>query len=98
MWVELQIPISLYAVTAVVYFTLIQEPNQRPQPVQTHSIVANTTVMVFQLEPHEVPEKYRNEDFYVQVALRVNSVETALVPNNLETAHTASETTLYLIL
>ena len=50
--------------------------------------------MLFQLEPHEVPEKYRNEDFYVQVALRVNSVETALVPNNLETAHTASETTI----
>ena len=59
--------------------------------MQTHSIVANTTVMVFQLESHRVPERYREEDFHVQVALKVESVESGLVPSNLEMANTASE-------
>ena len=91
LWVQLNNPISLYPVTAIVYFTPTANPDQRPQPVPTYSIVANTTLMVYQLESHDVPEKFREEDFYIQVALRVNSVETDLVPHSLDMATTASK-------
>ena len=93
LWVRLHTPISLYPVTAMVYFTPAANPDQEPQRVQTHSIVANTTVMVFQLEAHDVPENFEDKDFYIQVALRVNSVESDLVPNSLDMANTASKTT-----
>ena len=92
MWVELKNSISLYPVTAIVYFTPTAQPgDQASQQVQTHSVITSTTVMVFQLERHDVPDKFQDEDFYIQVALRVNSVDGARVPKTLDTASTASK-------
>jgi hypothetical protein len=90
LWVELKNPISLYPVTAIVYFRSTANPSQEPQQVQTHSIITSTTVMVFQLEQHDVPDKFQDEDFYIQVALRVDSVYSPQVPKSLDAATTAN--------
>ena len=47
--------------------------------------------MVFQLEEHDIPERFHKEDFLVQVALRVGTKEGSIVPSNLEEARTASK-------
>ncbi|CAI8057726.1 hypothetical protein GBAR_LOCUS31444 [Geodia barretti] len=91
LWVELKNPISLYPVTAIVYFRSTANPSQEPQQVQTHSIITSTTVMVFQLEQHDVPDKFQDENFYIQVALRVDSVYSPQVPKSLDAATTASK-------
>ena len=81
----------MYPVAAIVYFRSAAAPDQRPVSVPTYSIAGNTTLMVYQLESHDVPQKFREEDFYVQVSLRVESVESPLVPNTLDAASTASK-------
>ena len=78
------------AVTAVVYFTL-KEKQYIQQDVTTHSVLTENTVMVFQLESYEIPEKFQKEDFLVQVALQVGTKEGSVVPSNLEEARTASK-------
>ena len=78
------------AVTAVVYFTLKENTNIQ-QDVTTHSVLTENTIMVFQLETHDIPERFHKEDFLVQVALRVGTKEGSIVPSNLEEARTASK-------
>ena len=74
----------------MVYFTLKEEQNTK-QHVTTHSVLTENTVMVFQLESHEIPEKFQHEDFLVQVALQVGTKEGSVVPSNLEAASTSSK-------
>ena len=56
LWIELHAPLP-YAVTAVVYFTLTQDINYK-QDVSTQSVLTENTVMLFQLESHDVPEDF----------------------------------------
>ena len=74
----------------MVYFTL-KEKQYIQQDITTHSVLTENTVMVFQLESHEIPEKFQNEDFLVQVALQVGIKEGSVVPSNLEDASTSSK-------
>ena len=89
LWVELRVPV-FDTVTAVVYFTL-KEKHHIQQNVTTHSVLTENTIMVFQLESHEVPEKFRNEDFLVQVALQVGITKGSVVPSTLQEASTNSK-------
>ena len=88
-WVELHTPM-FDAVTAVVYFTL-KEKQYIQQDVTTHSVLTENTVIVFQLELHEIPEHFQKEDFLVQVALQVGNKEGSVVPSSLEEASTSSK-------
>jgi hypothetical protein len=87
--VTLQVPI-FHTVTAIVYFTPERNRDQTPRLIHTHSVTSNATLLVFQLEPHKIPDKFQHQDFYVQVALRVDSVESAMVPDTLELASIAN--------
>ena len=89
LWIELHVPL-FHAVTAVVYFTL-KEKRHIQQHITTNSVLTENTMMVFQLESHEIPEKFQKEDFLVQVALRVGTKEGSVVPRNLEEASTSSK-------
>ena len=80
LWVELHVPL-FDAVTAVVYFTL-KEKQYIQQDITTHSVLTENTIMVFQLESHEIPEKLLSK-----LALEEGSV----VPSNLEDASTSSK-------
>ena len=93
LWVELNRPLNL-PVIAVVYFTLKSNPDYQ-ETVPSHSILTNNTVMVFQLESHDIPDGFRDKDLFVQVALRVGSTESTLVPDNLALASTASKKVVY---
>ena len=89
LWIELHVPM-FNAVTAVVYFTL-KEKQSIQQHVTTHSVLTENTIMVFQLEAHEIPETFQEGDFLVQVALQVGTTEGSVVPSNLEEASTSSK-------
>ena len=89
LWVELQAPIY-FAVTALISFTLTSDTSFH-QTVPTHSVLTENTVMVFQLEPHDVPDGFREETFFIQVALRVGSTVSSMVPNDLDKADIASK-------
>ena len=89
LWIELHVPL-FEAVTAVVYCTL-KEKRNITQRVTTRSVLTENTAMIFQLESHEVPERFRNKDFLVQVALQVADREGSVVPSDLEKANTISK-------
>ena len=89
LWVELHVPL-FDAVTAVVYFTL-KEKQDIQQHITTHSVLTENTIMVFQLESHDIPEDFQNEDFLVQVALQVGITTGSVVPSRLQEARTASK-------
>ena len=89
LWIELHVPM-FDAVTAVVYFTL-KDKQHIQQEVTTHSILTENTVMVFQLELHDIPERFQKEDFLVQVALKVGTKEGSVVPSSLQEASTGSK-------
>ena len=89
LWIELSVPL-FRAVTAVVYFTLKEEQDIQ-QDITTRSVLTENTFMVFRLESHEIPERFRNKDFLVQVALQVGNKEGSVVPKNLEEASTSSK-------
>ena len=93
-WVELRTPM-FDAVTAVVYFTL-KRKQYIQQDVTTRSVLTENTVIVFQLELHEIPENFQTEDFLVQVALQVGNKEGSIVPSSLEEADTNSKIIIHL--
>ena len=84
LWVELEVPLP-DAVKAVVYFTLVDDPNTQQRRI-TSSALINSTIMFFQLESHDIPDAFQHEDFRVQVALQVGLINGPLVPSNLEDA------------
>ena len=89
LWVELHA--SLIAeVRAIVCFTPSHERNIQ-HFVTTHSILTANTVMVFQLESHEIPDSVQEDDFLVQVALSVDRAKGNKVPRQLEDASTFSK-------
>ena len=87
-WVELNAPLNA-EVRAIVYFT---SSSYNRQVVTTRSILTANTVMVFQLESHEIPESIQEDDFLVQVALKVGMRNGSQVPRHLEDATTLSKT------
>ena len=89
LWVELEVPLH-FPVTAVVYLTLESDMEYQVS-VPTRSVLTNNTVMVFQLESHDIPERFRDNEFYVQVSLKVGTTESSLVPDSLGLASTASK-------
>ena len=89
LWVELHAPL-IAEVRAIVYFTPSHERNIQ-HFVTTHSILTANTVMVFQLESHEIPDLVQEDDFLVQVALSVDRAHGNKVPRQLEDASTFSK-------
>ena len=89
LWVELHVPL-FDAVTAVVHFTL-KEKQDIQQHITTHSVLTENTIMVFQLESHDIPENFQKEDFLVQVALQVGTIKGSVVPRSLQEASTSSK-------
>ena len=45
--------------------------------------------MVFQLELHDIPEEFHEDDFLVQISLRVGNTESSVVPRDLDKASMA---------
>ena len=88
LWIELRAPL-FDPVTAVVYFTLKEE--EYTQHITTHSVLTENTAMIFQMESHDIPQRFRKEDFLVQVALQVGKSEGSVVPRILEQARTTSK-------
>lgn len=86
MWVELNGPLNA-EVRAIVYFT----SNNVKQDVTTRSILTANTVMVFQLESHEIPDSIQEDDFRIQVALKVGMTNGSQVPRHVEEASTLSK-------
>lgn len=87
---ELEVPLH-YPVSAVVYFTSKMNHDIKDF-VHSHTVFTNSTVMVFQLESHDIPEIFHKDEFLVQISLRVSNTESAIVPANLEKAPSASKT------
>ena len=89
LWIELHA--SLFAeVSAIVYFTPSRERTSQ-RLVTTRSVLTANTVMIFQLESHEIPDSIQEDDFLVQVALKVDTMNGSLVPRELEDASTFSK-------
>lgn len=84
LWVELNTPL-IAEVRAIVYFTPSHERNIQ-HVVTTRSVLTENTLMVFQLGSHEIPDSVREDDFLLQVALKVDRANGNKVPRQLEDA------------
>ena len=89
LWIELNAPL-IAEVRAIVYFTPSHETTSQ-RLVTTRSVLTANTVMVFQLESHEIPDSIQEDDFLVQVALKVDTINGSLVPRELKDASTFSK-------
>ena len=87
LWVELEVPLP-DTVRATVCFTSLDSGIQRHRT--TSSALINSTILIFQLEPSDIPDDFQEGDFRVQVALQVGLTKGPLVPSNLEEADIAS--------
>ena len=93
-WVELNAAL-IAEVRAIVYFTPSRDRTSQ-RLVTTRSVLTANTVMVFQLESHEIPDSIQEDDFLVQVALSVDTMNGSLVPREIEDASTFSKLKIFL--
>ena len=95
LWIELNAPL-IAEVRAIVYFTPSRDRTSR-RLVTTDRVLTAYTVMIFQLESHEIPDSIQEDDFLVQVALKVDTMNGSLVPRELEDASTFSKLETFVV-